>query len=289
MLTCFDVNSLRTTVREWKRHGHTIALVPTMGSLHDGHLSLLARARQLADQSVVSIFVNPIQFGHGEDYERYPSTLDADRDKLERAGLDLLFAPNLSELYPGGTEVDTRVSVPQLSDILCGEFRPGHFSGVATVVAKLLINVQPDVALFGEKDYQQLLVIRRMTRDLLLPVEIVGMPIVREADGLAMSSRNAYLDAAQRRTASHINATLRAAKRELESGAVELAGFERRHAQVLAEHGMRPEYFSVRRADDLAQPRAGDRELVILAAAWLGAARLIDNIRVSLATPWSEA
>ena len=223
MITNSDLKTLRQTLRDWRREGLSIALVPTMGNLHDGHISLLARAREIADRSVVSIFVNPIQFGRGEDYERYPSTLDADRAKLSAAGLDLLFAPNLAELYPGGIEEDTRVSVPALSDILCGEFRPGHFSGVATVVSKLLINTQPDYALFGEKDYQQVMVIRRMVRDLLFPVEIIGMPIIREADGLAMSSRNSYLKPAERRVAAGIYASLTRAADELRAQAQAIA------------------------------------------------------------------
>ncbi|MEQ8232076.1 MAG: pantoate--beta-alanine ligase [Gammaproteobacteria bacterium] len=285
METSFDLKSLRERVRGWKTEGLTIGLVPTMGNLHAGHISLLERARDIADRTVVSIFVNPIQFGKGEDYERYPSTLADDQEKLGAAGLDLLFAPDLAELYPGGIEEDTRITVPQLSDILCGEFRPGHFSGVATVVAKLLINVQPDFALFGEKDFQQLLVIRRMAHDLLIPVEIIGMPIVREADGLAMSSRNSYLDATQRGTAAVINRTLQAAAERVLGGAAPLAAIEADGAAALAAAGMRPEYFSVRRRADLSAPRAGDRELVILTAAWLGSARLIDNIQLELGTP----
>jgi pantoate--beta-alanine ligase len=285
MITNSDLKSLRATLRDWRREGLTIALVPTMGNLHDGHISLLSRAREIADRSVVSIFVNPIQFGRGEDYERYPSTLDADRAKLEAAGLDLLFAPNLAELYPGGIEEDTRVTVPALSDILCGEFRPGHFSGVATVVSKLFINTQPDFALFGEKDYQQVMVIRRMVRDLLFPVEIIGMPIIREADGLAMSSRNSYLKPDERRVAAGIYASLTRAADELSAQKHAIAVLESRVTEELKALGMRPEYISVRNATDLALPKAGDQDLIILAAAWLGGARLIDNIRVALAQP----
>ena len=285
MITNSDLKTLRQTLRDWRREGLSSALVPTMGNLHDGHISLLARAREIADRSVVSIFVNPIQFGRGEDYERYPSTLDADRAKLEAAGLDLLFAPNLAELYPGGIEEDTRVTVPAVSDILCGEFRPGHFSGVATVVSKLLINTQPDYALFGEKDYQQVMVIRRMVRDLLFPVEIIGMPIIREADGLAMSSRNSYLKPEERRVAAGIYASLTRAAAELRAQAHTIAVLEDRVAQELQALGMRPEYISVRNATDLSLPKAGDEDLIILAAAWLGGARLIDNIRVMLAKP----
>ncbi|MBX9608786.1 MAG: pantoate--beta-alanine ligase [Gammaproteobacteria bacterium] len=285
MNICPDLKSLRACLRDWRREGLSVALVPTMGNLHEGHISLLVRAREIADRSVVSIFVNPIQFGKGEDYERYPSTLDADKAKLEAAGLDCLFAPNLAELYPGGIEADTRVTVPALSDILCGEFRPGHFSGVATVVSKLFINVQPDYALFGEKDFQQVMVIRRMVRDLLFPVEIIGMPIIREADGLAMSSRNAYLTAEERQVASGIFASLSRAAVELRSQAVGIDALQARCAEELKALGMRPEYISVRRATDLAPPAAGDQDLIILAAAWLGGARLIDNVRVMLDRP----
>ncbi|MSR14491.1 MAG: pantoate--beta-alanine ligase [Gammaproteobacteria bacterium] len=285
MDTAYSLDSLRTTVHAWRRDGARVALVPTMGNLHDGHLSLLERAGALANRTVVSIFVNPIQFGKGEDYARYPSTLDADREKLAAAGLDLLFAPNLDALYPGGIEEDTRVTVPGLSNILCGQYRPGHFSGVATVVTKLFINIQPDIALFGEKDYQQVMVIKRMAHDLLMPVEIVGMPIVREPNGLAMSSRNEYLTAEERLRASQIFANLNAAAAKLERQDQSLIAIETAAMAVLAAAGFRPEYFSVRRAEDLTAPRVGDTSLQILAAAWLGGARLIDNVRVELTRP----
>jgi pantoate--beta-alanine ligase len=284
MDTVYDLHGLRWTVAEWKHRGVTIAFVPTMGNLHEGHLSLLKEAKRLADRTVVSIFVNPIQFGKGEDYERYPSTLAEDSRKLETCGLDLLFAPDLKQLYPAGIDVDTRVTVPRLSNILCGKFRPGHFAGVATVVCKLLINVQPDFALFGEKDYQQLLVIKRMVTDLCIPVEVIGMPIYREADGLAMSSRNSYLEPEQRRLAPAIYQTLQRAAEQLRLNPGNIAGIETQGMQALAERGFRPEYFSVRRTDDLAEPGPHDNRLTILTAAWLGAARLIDNIHVNLAT-----
>jgi len=285
MQTVYDLAGLRAQVNHWRREGATIAFVPTMGNLHDGHISLLHRAREIADQTVVSIFVNPIQFGKGEDYAKYPSTLAADQEKLAAAGLDLLFAPNLDQLYPGGIEEDTRVSVPGLSAILCGKFRPGHFSGVATVVSKLFINVQPDYALFGLKDYQQVLVIKRMVHDLLMPIEVIGMPIVREIDGLAMSSRNSYLNAAERGRAPFIYATLKEAAAVLERRERCITSIEEGGMKVLAEAGFRPEYFSVRRSSDLGEPRAGDSELTILVAAWLGTARLIDNIQLRLQTP----
>lgn len=271
---------LREIIRHWRRQGHTIAFVPTMGNLHGGHLSLLARARELADRTVVSVFVNPIQFGKGEDYERYPGTLAEDSRKLSANGLDLLFAPDLGQLYPGGIDADTRVTVPELSDILCGKFRPGHFSGVTTVVCKLLINVQPDVALFGEKDYQQVLVIKRMAKDLCFPIRILGMPIVRETDGVAMSSRNAYLSPDERALAPVIFKTLQRAAAQLRQSDAVYAQVEAEGMQNLQQAGLRPEYFSIRRAEDLREPAPGDSSLSILAAAWLGKARLIDNIQV---------
>lgn len=276
----YDLPSLRTTIAEWKKDGQRIAFIPTMGNLHEGHLSMLEKANELADKTVVSIFVNPIQFGPSEDYERYPSTLDEDAEKLRARNVDLLFAPDLSELYPGGIDVDTRVTVPALSSILCGQFRPGHFSGVATVVTKLFINVQPDMALFGEKDYQQLLVIRRLVRDLCMPVEVIGMPVVREADGLAMSSRNAYLSPEERKKAGLIYRTLQAAAADLKTGGRSIPEIETEGWRTLTEAGFEPEYFSVRRTADLAEPGEGDRELTVLTAAWLGQARLIDNIHV---------
>ena len=281
----FLLEALRQQVQGWRRAGHRIALVPTMGNLHAGHISLLERARELADRTVVSIFVNPIQFGKGEDYASYPSTLDADIEKLAQAGLDVLFAPNLDELYPGGFEVDTRVTVPGLSTILCGQYRPGHFSGVATVVTKLFINVQPDLALFGEKDYQQLLVIKQMAHDLLMPVQILGMPIIREQNGLAMSSRNAYLSADERRIAPLIYQTLQAAATKLKRQDQALIAIETAAMAELAAAGFRPEYFSIRTLDTLGAPTLGLRQVQILVAAWLGPARLIDNLRVELQPP----
>ncbi|MBI1732250.1 MAG: pantoate--beta-alanine ligase [Gammaproteobacteria bacterium] len=280
MLTVHDLPDLREIIRHWKRQGNSIALVPTMGNLHGAHLSLLARAREIADRTVVSIFVNPIQFGKGEDYERYPSTLAEDSRKLSANGLDLLFAPDLTQLYPGGLDVDTRITVPELSDILCGRFRPGHFSGVATVVSKLFVNVEPDVALFGEKDYQQLLVIERMVKDLCIPVRVMGMPIVREADGLAMSSRNAYLSREERALAPVIYRTLQDAAGRLLRGEDNFPRVESDGMWALQQAGLRPEYFSVRRSADLGAPRPDDRRLSVLTAAWLGKARLIDNVQV---------
>jgi len=282
MKTVFDLQGLREVIAELKKEGSKIAFVPTMGNLHAGHISLLEKAREFADRTIVSIFVNPIQFGKGEDYENYPSTLDADSKKLEASNLDLLFVPNLKELYPGGVDVDTRVNIPKLSSILCGKFRPGHFSGVATVVTKLLINVTPDYAFFGEKDYQQLLIIRRLVSELCIPTEIIGMPIVRESDGLAMSSRNAYLNEAERKVAPAIYKTLQAAAEKLRQKTASFNSIEVEGVAALQTAGLRPEYFSIRRASDLGEPGAGDQELSILVAAWLGSARLIDNLKVKL-------
>ena len=285
METVYSLEALRETIQRWRRAGERIALVATMGNLHAGHISLLERACTLADRTVVSIFVNPIQFGKGDDYAKYPSTLEADQQKLAVAGLDLLFAPNLEQLYPGGIEEDTRVTVPGLSTILCGEYRPGHFSGVATVVTKLFINIQPDIALFGEKDYQQVLIIKRMAHDLLMPVKILGMPIVRDADGLAMSSRNSYLNAEERSRAPTIFAALCRAAAKLKTQSHSLIAIETAAMAELAAVGFRPEYFSIRGTEDLGGPQIGDIQLQILAAAWLGNARLIDNLCVDLEAP----
>lgn len=282
MKTVHTLDELRMEIRHWKQAAETIALAPTMGNLHAGHLSLLREARRLADRTVVSIFVNPIQFGKGEDYEKYPSTLSEDQEKLAADGLDLLFAPDLRQLYPAGMETDTRVTVPEISNILCGQFRPGHFSGVATVVSKLFINTMPDYALFGEKDYQQLLVIKRMVKDLCFPIEVIGMPIMREADGLAMSSRNTYLDPVQRGKAPLIYQVLKESAARLTQHPGELLEIEVAALTRLSAAGFRPEYFTARRAADLSPPTPGDKQLILLAAAWFGGARLIDNLRVEL-------
>ena len=280
MKTIYDTQTLRKIVQRWRNGHEKIAFVPTMGNLHDGHLSLLKTARELADRTVVSIFVNPIQFGKGEDYENYPSTLKGDGQKLAENGADVLFAPNLQQLYPGGMAEDTRVSVPSLSNILCGKFRPGHFSGVATVVTKLFFSVLPDIALFGEKDYQQLLVIRRMVSDLCIPVEVIGQPIVREQDGLAMSSRNSYLSVEERNRAATIYQEISAIGEKLSSGQRNFTELEKKATENLQSAGFKPEYVSIRRLADLDIPNNDDSEFSVLAAAWLGSARLIDNIKV---------
>jgi pantoate--beta-alanine ligase len=281
MIRVADIPELRRQVSGWRAQGLRTALVPTMGNLHAGHLALVRSARELAGRVVVSIFVNPLQFGPSEDFAAYPRTLERDGEQLAAEGADLLFVPTVDGMYPRGQADHTRVEVPGLSDILCGASRPGHFVGVATVVCKLLNLVQPDLALFGEKDLQQLLVIRRMVEDLCLPVEIHGLPTVREPDGLAMSSRNAYLEAAERTLAPGLYRALQRAVERLSAGspvgAVEAQGW----AELVAA-GLEPEYLSVRRAGDLGPPGPEDRDLVVLAAARLGRSRLIDNCRVRL-------
>ena len=282
MITIERISVLREQVRQWRRDGLRIGFVPTMGSLHAGHMSLLAAARFRADRVIASVFVNPLQFGPGEDFERYPRTPDEDAQLLAQTGCDVLFLPGLDEIYPDGRQSATRVSVKSLSEILCGVHRPGHFDGVATVVAKLFGIVQPDVAVFGEKDYQQLAIIRRMTADLDLPVEIVGAPTVRAADGLAMSSRNRYLSEAERAIAPRIHATLRAVAARIDAGARDYTALADWGATELRLAQMQPDYFEIRDAATLLLPLPESRELVILAAARLGKARLIDNLRVAL-------
>jgi len=281
MMLIDDISSLRRCLASWRRGGRSIALVPTMGNLHAGHLALVWEARRMADRTLVSIFVNPLQFGPNEDFGAYPRTLEQDRELLEVEGADLLFAPPVQAVYPYGSQGQTRVEVPGLSNILCGASRPGHFAGVATVVCKLFNMAQPDVAIFGEKDYQQLLVIRRMVEDLCLPVEVRGLATVREPDGLAMSSRNGYLSPTERARAPALHRTLRRAGERLREG-LAVGEVERMGAEDLMVDGLRLDYFSVRRASDLQPVATGDRDLVVLTAAYLGAARLIDNLRVSL-------
>jgi pantoate--beta-alanine ligase len=273
--------AVRERVRDWRRAGQRVAFVPTMGNLHAGHVSLIEVARQRGERFVASIFVNPMQFGPNEDFAHYPRTPGEDERMLAAAGCDLMFMPDVREIYPHGSARATRVEVPGLSRILDGEFRPGHFEGVSTVVAKLFHIVEPEIAVFGEKDFQQLTIIRRMVADLCMPVQIVGAPTVRHADGLAMSSRNQYLTAAERALAPTIYATLSAAARRLQAGDADFASIERGGFSALESAGLRPDYFSVRQAEDLSTPAAQTRELVVLTAARLSKARLIDNVRAS--------
>jgi pantoate--beta-alanine ligase len=278
LLTIAELAPLRSTIAAWRQAGERIAFVPTMGNLHAGHLDLIKEARQRAQRCVVSIFVNPLQFGAGEDFAAYPRTLEDDRHKLAVAGVDLLFAPTVRTVYPTGADQQTRVEVPEISDILCGASRPGHFRGVATIVCKLFNMVQADLAVFGEKDFQQLMVIRRMVADLAIPIEIVGKATVREADGLAMSSRNGYLTPEERRIAPQLNLTLQTTVALLKRGERDYTGLETAAKEALQTAGFRPDYYAIRSALDLGPPGDGQAPLVVLAAAYLGTTRLIDNL-----------
>ena len=278
MRTLASVEDVRKTINDWRQAGERIAFVPTMGDLHEGHLALVRHALSRAPHVVVSIFVNPAQFGPGEDFAAYPRTLESDEEKLQQEGAELLFAPSVETLYPGGAEETTRVDVPQLSRGLCDDFRPGHFAGVATVVARLFNLVQPDIAVFGEKDYQQLAVIRRMVQDLCWPIEIDAVPTVREADGLAMSSRNRYLNAEQRKLAPVLYQTLCEVAEQARARLQPCRALERQAMKKLAAAGFSPEYVSMRHAETLQPVESGELPARVLAAARLGKARLIDNV-----------
>jgi pantoate--beta-alanine ligase len=279
MQTLHDIPALREQLAAWRNSGLRIGLVPTMGNLHDGHLALVRAALARADRVVATVFVNPLQFGPGEDLDAYPRTLPADAARLAGAGCHLLFAPSEATMYPQGRAGHTLVEVPGLSAQLCGASRPGHFRGVTTVVVKLFNLVQPDLAVFGKKDYQQLLLIRRMAEDLSMPLDILGLPTVREPDGLAMSSRNGYLSADERARAPALYGTLQALAAAVAAGTAP-AEAKQDAIRALAAAGLEPEYVSVRRRADLAPPGPGDRALVVLAAARLGRARLIDNLEL---------
>jgi len=281
MQTVSTIEAVRAHVRAWRAAGEAVAFVPTMGNLHAGHGSLLALARERAARVVASVFVNPIQFGPSEDFAAYPRTLEQDAALLRQAHCDLLFAPPVEEIFPEGGTQPTVVVVRGLSEILCGPFRPGHFEGVATVVAKLFGIVQPDVAVFGLKDYQQYMVIRRMTLDLALPVQVVGAPTVRAPDGLALSSRNRYLDADERARSVAVHRALGDAVRALRSGQRDFVALERQGWLALERAGLKPDYFSILSARDLMPPTEQDTDLIALTAARLGRARLIDNLRMS--------
>ncbi len=278
MKTVAQIPQLRAQVAQWRAEKQCIAFVPTMGNLHDGHLTLVRYALAIADRVVVSIFVNPLQFGVGEDYHTYPRTLAADSEKLEQLGVHLLVIPHVEEIYPLGIAVTTYLQVPQLGEILCGASRPNFFKGVATVVNLLFNLVQPDKALFGEKDYQQLLIIKRMVADLFIPIEIVNVPTMREPDGLAMSSRNHYLDVQQRAMAPYLFQVLSKMKSQIETGHHDFSLLENQAIEHLIQAGFQPDYVTVRCRHDLAIPTDADKELIILAAVQLGTARLIDNI-----------
>jgi pantoate--beta-alanine ligase len=263
----------------WQQAGLKIAFVPTMGNLHAGHLSLVEKAMSVADRVVVSIFVNPLQFNESSDFDIYPRTLDSDLQQLAEYRVDAIFVPDEAGLYPRGREGLAWVEVPTLSTMLEGASRPGHFRGVTTVVAKLFHLVQPQVAVFGEKDFQQLLIVRRMVADLNFPIEIISLPTRREADGLAMSSRNTQLTTTERQKAPALYRSLQALRDKIRAGAKNFEQLESQARDELSREGLSTEYLCVRSAHTLALPSAGD-ELVIVAAARLGQVRLIDNLRV---------
>ena len=273
---------MRELHESWREDGDHVALVPTMGNLHAGHLSLVDLARQHAERVVVTVFVNPTQFGEGEDFEEYPRTLKRDAQRLKKLDADVLFTPDVDTVYPFGIDKATVVSVPGLTRNFCGASRPGHFDGVTTVVARLFALVQPDIAVFGQKDYQQQLVIRHMTADLSLPIRIITAPTVREADGLAMSSRNQYLSDAERAVAPQLHASLQAIGTELENGKRDFDALEQAALARLEAAGFVPDYVAIRRAENLEPPDRDCDEIVVLAAAHLGKARLIDNIVVTI-------
>lgn len=276
MRKAISISELRNAIAGWRSAGEHVAFVPTMGNLHAGHLRLVSEARKKVDRVVVSIFVNPTQFGAGEDFETYPRTERKDREKLEAAGVDLLFLPSVAEMY--APDAKTVVSVAGLSELYCGTSRPGHFNGVATVVCKLFNIVQPDIALFGLKDFQQLAVIRAMVRDLNFSVEIIAVDTVREPSGLAMSSRNGYLSPEEMKVAPKLYASLCAARDAVLAGRQPYADIEIRSMLLLREAGFQPDYFSICRGSDLKKAETEDKDLVILAAAKLGRTRLIDNV-----------
>lgn len=280
METVHTIKESREILADVRARGDRVALVPTMGNLHEGHLSLIRHGHSLADYVVASIFVNPLQFGPNEDLDSYPRTLEADTEKLLAEKTDLVFAPSAKEMYPAGPGSQTEVKVPGLSAILCGNSRPTHFAGVTTVVCKLLNIIRPDVSIFGLKDFQQLTIIRIMVEDLLLPGEIVGCPIVREANGLAMSSRNNYLDKVQSNIAPQLNQVISEAKSVLLSGSRNFDEIEKDCTRALEKAGFVADYFSIRNARTLDPASVDDDDLIILAAAYLGQTRLIDNLQV---------
>ncbi|EFT5651066.1 pantoate--beta-alanine ligase [Escherichia coli] len=283
MLIIETLPLLRQQIRRLRMEGKRVALVPTMGNLHDGHMKLVDEAKARADVVVVSIFVNPMQFDRPEDLARYPRTLQEDCEKLNKRKVDLVFAPSVKEIYPNGTETHTYVDVPSLSTMLEGASRPGHFRGVSTIVSKLFNQVQPDIACFGEKDFQQLALIRKMVADMGFDIEIVGVPIMRAKDGLALSSRNGYLTAEQRKIAPGLYKVLSSIADKLQAGERDLDEIITIAGQELNEKGFRADDIQIRDADTLLEVSETSKRAVILVAAWLGDARLIDNKMVELA------
>ncbi|MBQ4863186.1 pantoate--beta-alanine ligase [Pseudoalteromonas sp. MMG013] len=282
MQSTSEIKSLRSQIKAWRQQGLSIAFVPTMGNLHLGHFSLVEKAKTLADKVVVSIFVNPMQFGENEDLDNYPRTLDEDKKGLAELGTDIVFTPSVASIYPNGLSAQSYVDVPGISLGYCGGKRPGHFKGVATVVTKLFNMVQPDFACFGEKDYQQLQVIKTMVRDLSMPIEVVGVATQREFSGLAMSSRNGYLSETEKETAKALYQSLLEISTQLKAGNHNFAQLEAGAKVALEQKGLKADYFAIANKDTLNPATLGDDHLVILAAAFLGSVRLIDNLQVSI-------
>jgi pantoate--beta-alanine ligase len=277
-----SVTELRQYVQHWKDHGQSIAFIPTMGNLHDGHISLIEKGQALCDRSICSIFVNPMQFGPNEDWDHYPRSLDADIEKLEAIGCDLVYLPTASELYPEGLDKISHVQVTDLTDHYEGAHRPGHFTGVATVVLKLFNIVNPDVSVFGKKDYQQYRVISKMVEDFNLDVQIIGQETTRDDSGLATSSRNQYLDAAQKEKAAMIYRTLRQVAAAIDQGERDFRALEQDALESLDDAGFKTDYFNICNAETLMPATPQDRDLVILVTAAMGQTRLLDNIEISL-------
>ncbi|QHS14765.1 pantoate--beta-alanine ligase [Shewanella sp. Arc9-LZ] len=280
MITTSAISTIREHVKTWRSKGETVAFVPTMGNLHQGHITLVNEAKKRADHVVVSIFVNPMQFSANEDLEGYPRTLAQDSEKLMLAGTELLFTPTPEIIYPKGLAQQTFIEVPEIGDELCGASRPGHFRGVATIVSKLFNIVQPDIALFGRKDFQQLMIIKTMVEDLSMPIDVIGVETIREASGLAMSSRNGYLTIEEKHSAATLKQALDSIVNAIQRGeaiqqAISIA------KKRLITVGFTPDYLEVRNANTLRQVTAADSELVVIGAAYLGKARLIDNVSFS--------
>ncbi|EEB77942.1 pantoate--beta-alanine ligase [marine gamma proteobacterium HTCC2148] len=282
MRTCNSNAQLQTALKRFRSEGQSIVFVPTMGNLHEGHLDLVRKARTLCDIVVVSIFVNPLQFGAGEDLDGYPRTMAADKEKLFAEGVQLLYAPGVEDIYPDGMSRQTIVSVPELGDTLCGSSRPGHFDGVTTVVSKLFNIVQPDVSVFGEKDFQQLSIVRKMVKDLCMAIEIIGVKTTRDEDGLAKSSRNGYLSQTERSIAPLLHQTLTNCREAIACDFDNFLQLESHARMKLLQAGFEPDYFAIRDARTLRAVTEDTEEIAILAAASLGNTRLIDNVRLSL-------
>jgi len=277
-----SVSELRQYIQHWKDHQQSIAFIPTMGNLHQGHLSLIEKGQSLCDRTICSIFVNPMQFGPNEDFNHYPRTLDRDIELLESVACDLVYMPTASELYPQGLEGISQIIVTDLTDTFEGAHRPGHFTGVATIVAKLFNIVRPDISVFGKKDYQQYCVIKKMTQDLNLDVEIIGQETSREPSGLATSSRNRYLNEEQKSEAALIYETLQEASDKIVRGEKDFASVEKQATDKLNQAGFDTDYFNVCNADTLKPATTGDKKLVILVTTRLGDTRLLDNIEIDL-------